>query len=213
MRHFIFALPVTASPFCMFEASFRALLITLTRRPQRFTAGCFRAVVRTINLPAITTTADDNLSPAALAEVKPACRFHGWLPSPTTSRQGFKFMKYSPCTRAQHESGHGIGWSLQVWPVSCLFISGGAFLPHLDGFCHLFQDKLNQYLLALILGDRLYKTKKHLSYSKAIFELFLGRGNWVLQPCIGGFGAPFTTENEFRQCDGKALGSDQHCSK
>jgi hypothetical protein len=64
---------------------------------------------------------------------------------------------------------------------------GSAFLPHLDGFCHLSQDNINQYLLALVLGDRLYKNKKHLSYSKAIFELFLGRGNWVLQPCIGGF--------------------------
>ncbi|MEI7720347.1 MAG: hypothetical protein WCI89_04050 [bacterium] len=36
-------------------------------------------------------------------------------------------MKYSPCTRAQHESGHGIGWDLQVWPVSCLFILAGPF--------------------------------------------------------------------------------------
>jgi hypothetical protein len=30
MRHFIFALPVTAIPFGMFEASFRALLIAPT---------------------------------------------------------------------------------------------------------------------------------------------------------------------------------------
>jgi hypothetical protein len=47
----------------------------------------------------------------------------------------------------------------------------------------------NQYLLALALGDRLYK--KIGFYRKAIFELLekiiLGRGNWVLQPCIGGF--------------------------
>lgn len=69
-------------------------------------------------------------------------------------------MKYSPCTRAQHESGawHRLGLAglAGVVPVHI----GGTFLPHLDGFCHLFQDNLNQYLLALILGDRLYKSKK-----------------------------------------------------
>jgi hypothetical protein len=69
---------------------------------------------------------------------------------------------------------------------------GDAFLPHLDGFCHLSQDNLNQYLLALVLGDSLYKTKKHLSYSKAIFELFGEGGNWVLHPDIGGFLQPST---------------------
>ena len=68
---------------------------------------------------------------------------------------------------------------------------GVFFLPHLDGFCHLSQDNplLNQYLLALILGNRLYK--KIGFYSKAIFELLeksiLGRGNWVSHPDIGGF--------------------------
>jgi hypothetical protein len=81
MRHFISALPVTAITFGMFEASFRALLITPTRCPQCFTAGGFRAVIRTINLPAIAAPADDDLNPAALAKVKPACRFHSWLPS------------------------------------------------------------------------------------------------------------------------------------
>ena len=51
---------------------------------------------------------------------------------------------------------------------------GGVFLPHLDGFCHLSQDNLNKYLLALVLGGRPYKNKKHLTCSKAIFEIFLG---------------------------------------
>ena len=47
----------------------------------------------------------------------------------------------------------------------------------------------SQTLLALALGDRLYK--KIGFYRKAIFELLeksiLGRGNWVLHPDIGGF--------------------------
>jgi hypothetical protein len=81
MRHFIAALPITASACGMFEASFKTLLITPTRCPQRLTADCFGTVVRTINLTAIATPADDDLNPAALAKVKPACRFHGWLPS------------------------------------------------------------------------------------------------------------------------------------
>jgi hypothetical protein len=63
---------------------------------------------------------------------------------------------------------------------------GGAFLPHLNGFCHLSLGDINQYLLALVLGDRLSQKQKNASYSKAIFELIFG-GDWVLQPCIGGF--------------------------
>jgi len=55
MRHFIAALPITASACGMFEASFKTLLITPTRCPQRLTADCFGTVVRTINLTAIAT--------------------------------------------------------------------------------------------------------------------------------------------------------------
>jgi hypothetical protein len=135
MRHFISALPVTAIPFGMLEASFRALLISSTRSSQRFTAGGFRAVIRAINLPVIATSADDDLNPTALTEKKPACRFHDWLLScQQIYRQGFKFMKYSPCTRAQHESGHGIGCDLQVWPVSCQFILAMPFYRILTVF-------------------------------------------------------------------------------
>jgi hypothetical protein len=40
---------------------------------------------------------------------------------------------------------------------------GGSFLPHLEASCHLSQDnptQSNQYLLALVLGEKLYKNKK-----------------------------------------------------
>ena len=78
-------------------------------------------------------------------------------------------MEYSPCTRAQHEWGHGIGWNLVVlgrcracsyWRFLCTASRG--YLPTLTG-------QPNQTLLALALGDRLYK--KIGFYSKAIFEL------------------------------------------
>jgi hypothetical protein len=58
---------------------------------------------------------------------------------------------------------------------------GGVFLPHLDGFCHLSQDNPNKYLLALVLGDRLYKNKKHLACSKAIFEIFFWEGGILVE--------------------------------
>jgi hypothetical protein len=35
---------------------------------------------------------------------------------------------------------------------------GGSFLPHLEASRHLSQP--NQYLLALVLGEKLYKNKK-----------------------------------------------------
>jgi len=53
---------------------------------------------------------------------------------------------------------------------------GGTFLPHLDGFCHLFQDNLNQYLLALILGDRLYKSKKNTFPTVKLYSNYFLRG-------------------------------------
>ena len=104
-----------------------------------------------------------------------------WLApvTPTKYRQGFKFVEYSPCTRAQHEWGHGIGWNLEVlgrWRA-CSYLR--VFLPHLDGFCHLSQDILTQSIPSPANPWRqALQKQKNVFYSKPLFELFWENYSW-----------------------------------
>ena len=61
---------------------------------------------------------------------------HCWLRAGEGAAEVDVFVEFSPCTRAEHGVGYGIGVNLVVWAGVVLVLLGGFFLPRLEHPCH-----------------------------------------------------------------------------
>jgi hypothetical protein len=68
MRHFLLSAPITAGAFGMIKAAWATLLIAAPCGSQGMAASGLGAVIRTINLAAVTAVTDENLSAATCTE-------------------------------------------------------------------------------------------------------------------------------------------------
>ena len=57
---------------------------------------------------------------------------HCWLRAGEGAAEVDVFVEFSPCTRAEHGVGYGIGVNLVVWAGVVLVLLGGFFLPRLN---------------------------------------------------------------------------------
>ncbi len=121
----------------MLEAASSALLVALTGFPKRGFASYLGAVTLTVNLAPVAAAADDDLGSAAMTKEESAAGFHWRFPSRQCDiDRDLPLVKYSPCTRARHGVGHGIGVNLAVLAGGVPVLLGGIFLPHLEHPCH-----------------------------------------------------------------------------
>ncbi len=137
MRHILLAKSITAVSLAMLEAAFSALLIAATGFPHRRRASSFGTAAGAVNLAPVAGGADGDLHPAAVAGEHSAGDFHGRFPSRQRDiDRAWQYVEYSPCTRAQHGVGRGIGVNLVVLAGVVPVPFGGLFLPHPEPFCH-----------------------------------------------------------------------------
>ncbi len=137
MRHIVLTQPVTAASFGMLEAASSALLVAVTRFLERSAACGLGAAIGTIHLAPVAATADDDLGSAAMAKEESARDFHWRFPVRQCAIDRERsIVKYSPCTRAQHGVGHGIGVNFAGLAGVVLVLLGGPFLPHCERACH-----------------------------------------------------------------------------
>ena len=110
MRHILPAQPVTAASFGMLEAASSALLVAVAGFLDRSAACGLGAASGTIDLAPVAAAADDDLGSAAMTKEESARDFHWRFPACQCAiDREMSIVKYSPCTRAQHGVGHGIG--------------------------------------------------------------------------------------------------------
>ena len=137
MRHILLAKSITAVSLAMLEAAFSALLIAATGFPHRRRASSFGTAAGAVNLAPVAGGADGDLHPAAVAGEHSAGDFHGCFPSRQRDiDRAWQYVEYSPCTRAQHGVGRGIGVNLVVLAGVVPVPFGGIFLPQLEHSCH-----------------------------------------------------------------------------
>ena len=137
MRHFVPASPVAATAFGMREAAPSATLIATAGGPQRGLTSGLGAAAGAIDLAPVAMAADEHLRSAADTE-EPATGTSHWR---STSRQrefdrDLPLVKYSPCTRAQHDVGRGSGLIFEGFAAAVPVLLGGFFLPHPQRSCY-----------------------------------------------------------------------------
>lgn len=138
MRHILPAQPVTAASFGMLEAASSALLVAVAGFLDRSAACGLGAASGTIDLAPVAAAADDDLGSAAMTKEESARDFHWRFPACQCAiDREMSIVKYSPCTRAQHGVGHGIGVNFAGLAGVVLVLLGGPFLPHRERACHL----------------------------------------------------------------------------
>ena len=137
MRHILPAQPVTAASFGMLEAASSALLVAVAGFLDRSAACGLGAASGTIDLAPVAAAADDDLGSAAMTKEESARDFHWRFPACQCAiDREMSIVKYSPCTRAQHGVGHGIGVNFAGLAGVVLVLLGGPFLPHRERACH-----------------------------------------------------------------------------
>lgn len=129
MRHILLSDAVSLTALRVRKAPTPTRLVAPARLAHTLTPGRPRAILGTINLPAITVTANQYLRTAQRTHKDPSRRFHR---RPTSRQSDIDrdtcFVEYSPRTRAQHGVGHDIGVNLAVWAgVVPALIGSGLF--------------------------------------------------------------------------------------
>jgi hypothetical protein len=137
MRHILLAQPVTAASFGMLETASSALLVAAAGLLDGSAACGLGAASGAIDLAPVAAAADDDLGSAAMAKEESAGRFHWRFPLRQCAiDRKMPLVKYSPCTRARHGVGHGIGVNFAGLAGVVLVLLGGPFLPHREPLCH-----------------------------------------------------------------------------
>ena len=121
----------------MLDAASSALLVAVAGLLNGSAACGLRAASGAIDLAPITAAADDDLGSAAMAKEESAGRFHWRFPLRQSAiDRKMPLVKYSPCTRARHGVGHGIGANFAGLAGVVLVLLGGPFLPYREPLCH-----------------------------------------------------------------------------
>jgi hypothetical protein len=116
MRHVLLPQAVSAAALRMCKAPGPARLVASAGFAHALATGRLRAIPSTINLPAITVTANEHRSAAQCTYKYPSRRFHRRAPSRQSDiDRDTCFVEYYPRTRAWRGVGHGTGVNLAVW--------------------------------------------------------------------------------------------------
>ncbi len=129
MRHILLSDAVTPTALCVRKAPTPARLVALARLVHALTPGRLRATPGTINLPAITVTANQYLHTAQRTHKDPSRRFHRRPQSRQSDiDRDMCFVEYYPRTCELHGVGHDIGVNLAVWAgVVPVLLGSGLF--------------------------------------------------------------------------------------
>ena len=137
MRHFLLIGPITALALGVVPAPPRRVLIALARGPECRPAGHERTPLTTVNLPAVTAWAEQEVRAAARTQTQ-ASGFHRLSRFQCRESLDGNHTLAGYCPRTVlSRSGYGTGVDLSIGPVPYfLSLRLTRFLPHL---CHLRQ--------------------------------------------------------------------------